>query len=405
MALRIFLILLVASIGLMPAAPAELSPSVILGGVVCGGGVGLAIAAMGERGRFHDLAQSKIFRSFAVYLVLCLLSFLVASLEGTSLPDYLKGLGPNLILLGFVGMLVAFRSERIQPSWLIMLIILCAVITGVRVVTEAALVLVRGLDLSGLTRLSQLSIDALSPIFVLGALSGIALLHYQKKHRGLIIAAVVFLSSISLFSGSRAHVLTYVVGLFLFSFLEKKLSKRMFLLVACLALFMVIIIQVVGINPFSILAERIGDDESGRINEYFYAFSKFIESPVWGVGLGYQVPTEAVYGTTSSQFLAAYAMLTPTVGYLHNYFMFLLMDMGITGLLAYLSILAFALCTLWRSKGLIRSWGITSLVVIHLFGMTEPSLRHIPSLLIIAVVLSLAIQVERHTARKPHAAA
>ncbi|MBI3488972.1 MAG: O-antigen ligase family protein [Acidobacteria bacterium] len=394
MLLKVYLFLLVIFVGLIPAAPSELTPLV-------GGGIALLAIGLGASTwllldpRIQILlTRSRIFRWIGLYMVFCGLSFFVAYLNGTGLGDYLKGLGPNLILLFFVLVISVLGRKRASYQELITMVLVAAVVSGLRVIVELIVVIASGIDLGALTRLSQISSDALSPIFVIGSLTGIALLNYQKRHRGFTIAAVVFLSAISLFSGSRAHLLTLLLGIMLFAYLEKRVSKRLVIMLLVLVGCLMIMIQVIGMNPFALALERINDDESGRINEYLFGLSRFMDSPIWGMGLGFPVPTELIYGSTSSQFLASYALMNPTVGYLHNFFVYLLMDMGVTGLLSYLAVMVFSIQALWRIGGLVRNWGVTSLIILHLFGMTEPSLRHIPSLFLIAIVVAIGIQIE-----------
>jgi O-antigen ligase len=92
-----------------------------------------------------------------------------------------------------------------------------------------------------------------------------------------------------------------------------------------------------------------GSDSDGlgtRAWEIQYAWEQFLASPIWGQGLGHQIPIDVVHDLSDS--LSAH-LEEDSVGYMHNVWMYMLMDLGLTGMLSYLFAFASPMCGAWRA--------------------------------------------------------
>lgn len=74
------------------------------------------------------------------------------------------------------------------------------------------------------------------------------------------------------------------------------------------------------------------DDLGTRGHEIEYAWNEFLSSPFWGHGLGHQVPVEVIFDFSVSQDVGGEE---ESVGFIHNVWLYMLMDLGLTGFLAY----------------------------------------------------------------------
>lgn len=92
------------------------------------------------------------------------------------------------------------------------------------------------------------------------------------------------------------------------------------------------------------------DDLGTRGYEIEYAWNEFLLSPFWGHGLGHQIPVEVVFDFSASKDAGGDE---ESVGYIHNVWMYMLMDLGLTGFLAYVGyFLLPVLCAVqnWRIR-------------------------------------------------------
>jgi hypothetical protein len=132
--------------------------------------------------------------------------------------------------------------------------------------------------------------------------------------------------------------------------------------------------------------------ESSRVSELRYAWTNFLEAPVVGKGLGFQIPTEVTAGG-NFEFIRT-EIRRESVGYMHNLVGYLLMDLGVTGTLAYLGMLALAARTRWRER---KAGGLSDLdfgllvlvVALLMFFCSSASFRLIQSNLLIAGLMAV----------------
>jgi hypothetical protein len=91
------------------------------------------------------------------------------------------------------------------------------------------------------------------------------------------------------------------------------------------------------------LLQRFSDTGEGDISRWLeleYAFGQFLESPLLGKGLGHQIPAEVTFAGDWQTITSAGV---DTVGYMHNVIGYLLMNLGMPGLIAYVGFIVAAL--------------------------------------------------------------
>ncbi len=153
----------------------------------------------------------------------------------------------------------------------------------------------------------------------------------EKRHKVLMIAAIIVVTPLIMFTGSRKALLSVLVGIiaFIFSYTENRnIIKRLFwIIVAVVSLF----IMIEYIPAFESIRDRFvemlnifttGDNlNGGDINRMMYlekGFESFLESPLIGNGFCY------------SQYLFQ--------AYSHNNYIELLMNNGIIGFASFYSV-------------------------------------------------------------------
>jgi len=77
------------------------------------------------------------------------------------------------------------------------------------------------------------------------------------------------------------------------------------------------------------------DFETSRLAEWKYSLGEFAAKPLLGRGIGWQVPAEVTFDGAIEKLLEDGVELPDSAGYVHNVTAYLLMDLGLVGLLAY----------------------------------------------------------------------
>jgi hypothetical protein len=129
-------------------------------------------------------------------------------------------------------------------------------------------------------------------------------------------------------------------------------------------------------NDFQIFSSNISrfnelkdETESGRVLELRYAISKFIESPLVGKGIGFQVPTEHITFGIDEKLTEDFP---PTVGYVHNFPGYFLMDTGIVGFLFYVLVIFYLP---FSYASFIPNWVILTYILFFVFVLVEATFR------------------------------
>jgi hypothetical protein len=140
--------------------------------------------------------------------------------------------------------------------------------------------------------------------------------------------------------------------------------------------------------------ELSSEKESGRAKELIYAFKNFIESPLIGKGIGFQVPTEI---TTSGFDEILVKEFPKSVGYMHNFIGYFMMNTGIIGTLSYFNLLLFLFFKGLRNLPL---WLIMTYCCIIVFILVEATFRLIHFNIILVTLHILFLNYGKLTLQK-----
>ena len=183
-------------------------------------------------------------------------------------------------------------------------------------------------------------------------------------------------SLLTIWEGYRIQLLIIVI-IYLFYFLPKFIYF-LFKPYTYLLLFALISLSyfITQNNDFQIFSSNISrfnelkdETESGRVLELRYAISKFIESPLVGKGIGFQVPTEHITFGIDEKLTEDFP---PTVGYVHNFPGYFLMDTGIVGFLFYVLVIFYLP---FSYASFIPNWVILTYILFFVFVLVEATFR------------------------------
>jgi O-antigen ligase len=217
------------------------------------------------------------------------------------------------------------------------------------------------------------------------------------------LALVVAVFLVALFAGYRSQSILMVFQFAVFFAVSARDVPRLLTLLAAV---MAMGVSAVVVFPdlVNALIDRLSatnaDFESSRLAEWSYALSQFEQSPVIGMGIGWQVPFEVTFDGSLEQLLSSGMELASTAGYVHSVSAYFLMDMGLVGFILYFGALTAAL---WQGVRRTRFYTSThpvsrgalcaalSLVTLVLFFQVQASFRLIQSnLLLVCLLLMLS---------------
>lgn len=223
------------------------------------------------------------------------------------------------------------------------------------------------------------------------------------------------------------------IGLFLITLLAGYRSQSAIVLVQCgviaaraltrptqmarlvaLVVGMVALVLFFGEQAGRAIVERFqstnAEFESSRLSEWKYALSQFATKPVLGWGIGWQVPAEVTFEGAMETLLADGVELPSSAGYVHNVTGYLIMDLGLAGLLLYYGFYLSA-----AARGLMRkpadaaarnlrimTW--LSLVSILVYFQVQAAFRLIQVNLLIVAMLAILGSI-RLAGRRPERSA
>lgn len=105
-------------------------------------------------------------------------------------------------------------------------------------------------------------------------------------------------------------------------------------------------------GPFNIPTRPVAGD-TGRMLENRFAIEKFLESPIFGKGLSYAVPSNLIFSGQEDYLRCLetiHGKKYPFVYYLHNFAAYVAMTMGMIGITAALLVVAGTLSSLGRNR-------------------------------------------------------
>jgi len=143
---------------------------------------------------------------------------------------------------------------------------------------------------------------------------------------------------------------------------------------------------------------------SQRAVEPLYGYSKFSEAPILGKGLGFPVPLAVnQFGATEPVSVAT----SDHVGYLHNVWIYLCMDLGLLGLVAYLAFFAASIRTGLKSGASAGDATVAVSVTVAtllLYFTVEAAFREIQMNFLLGSLCAVLAKTERPTAQRVPAA-
>jgi O-antigen ligase len=320
--LRILYLALMAATGLLPLVPDEISVFSVLFALAF---VAFCLAALPVRPRGGHRATSRSLVAFCLSLAI---SCPIALSNGVPFGEWLRGLVPFLFLL--IYFVFPALTER-DCSWLASGQLLAAACWTVKNLGRTLPEYLGG----SIARITFLNPDFGIP-FVLVALPFLLFFGLRRRFAESAIFCVVSLFVV-IVSGYRAHALL-VFALWIVFVLRQKRRRRVLLGAGSLAVGAAALVSFAGSSFGSDYLLRYQNLEqeavSSRALEALYAVKQFEESPLVGKGLAYPVPIA----------INRFGVSEPPppgqsdhVGYIHNLWLYLCMDLGLFGLATYLA--------------------------------------------------------------------
>lgn len=149
--------------------------------------------------------------------------------------------------------------------------------------------------------------------------------------------------------------------------------------------------DVVEEAPWEAMMRRLSIESlltDSRIDEIDFAWQRFLESPLFGKGLGFQLPAsvtfpEDVMGQVSIE------VIPESAGYMHNVVAYLLMTTGIVGLLLYLLPILLVLVPALNRRDHIGRAALFALAALLIFANFSAVFRLVQFSLLLVAVLKL----------------
>jgi O-antigen ligase len=272
------------------------------------------------------------------FLGVCVFSFSTAMAESTGFGEWFRGVVPFLMLGTF---LVMPRLDRpADAAFVIDAFHITCLLWAIRILGEGATVL-PGLISGDIGRLTYVVADTQAPYQLIGfTISLFSPTRFATRFRWPLVGGFAF---VILACAYRSQFV--LAGLLCLVYLG---TKKQFVILGVLLFTggsVLLAAQAIEIPVVSSVLQRFEDSDEketfGRRGlEIQVAWDAWMEAPVVGRGLGFQLSTSEVAESTSEHEIA------DKVGYIHNVWMYMLMDLGLLGLATYV---AFVVPAFWVS--------------------------------------------------------
>jgi len=373
---------------IMPFVPDELSLLTVVFSLSFGL---LVFLGMGKRALLSEQRIGTSGRGLILFYGTIFLSSLIGYSNGVNGEMWLRAVIP------FTFLSIYFFIEPIKTeddaSFILNILHLAAVVWLAKIIIIAIAGI--GQIFSGeIPRLTYLTMDLTLPYSLVGFT--LSLFNPDPRsvrwRRPLSIAFLLII----ILSGYRSQALIAAVVLLLYTCrqsFQKKLFLFSFLVVGVVTAFL-FLRETLFLQEYILRFQGLAEEKSSsRMMEIEYALQHFLKSPVFGNGLGFPIPVEITFGG-DSEFISR-SVDVDFVGYIHNLWAYLLMDLGIVGFLSYSWFVGRSLWCGWHespNNNFISQTKLSStLVLLSLlfFFMAEPSFRHIQSNLMMGVLVAL----------------
>jgi hypothetical protein len=271
--------------------------------------------------------------SLGLFYMLALLSVVTALHQGTSFGTWLRGLIPFLFLTSFIAYRGLGTLDDLQDA--VDAIQLGACVWAVRIVAISGTALIQVLT-GQLGRLTYVCMDTLVPFSLIGYLLAISNPSPRfARYRGLMLVGFGLLVVACAY---RSHILLCMAATTLTLYRSHPVVLFRVMLglggaVLVAGWFATETVTVLWDNVWARFEDAIYSEDMGtRGWEIQYAWSQFLASPVWGNGLGHPIPVDVVHDFSFAEDVGTES---DSVGYIHNVWLYMLMDLGVSGFLAY----------------------------------------------------------------------
>ena len=286
-----------------------------------------------------------------LFLSLAVFSVYWAIFNGVEFEDWMRGLVPFL----FLG--VYFTIDKSEPQLVERIIRWLYIATWVwviRIAFELMLISVAG-STFGAERLTSVINDSVIPFGIITVPFLIPMLNGFKKVAP--IALLLILLLITILTGYRSQTLIILTQIFLLLFIWGANFRKLATLFGVLLLFIVLAFSFLDVkadidrieNRFEMTDATF---EASRLAEWGFALDNFVKNPLFGGGIGLQVPAEITFYGADINSLNTFMVIPDSSGYVHNVTAYLMMTLGAIGVGIYYFIMAGSLLSL----AFVRRW-------------------------------------------------
>lgn len=282
------------------------------------------------------------------FVLLAVTSGTWALMNGVTGGQWLRGVVP------FCFLLFLFTIDRNEPqagSRLVRYVCLASAVWLIRVATELLYLMATGRYVYS-ARLTGQIVDSVIPFglvalpFILGGVF--------KLRLGLHFLLGIGLFLIALLAGYRSQSAIVLLQCGVIALLTLARPGQMAKLGGVVAVAAVLGF-LFGEQATRAIVERFQSTntefESSRLAEWSYAVGVFTAHPLHGRGIGWQVPAEVTFEGAMETLLADGVELPSSAGYVHNVTGYLMMDLGLAGLLTYYGFYVAALLRTLACRG------------------------------------------------------
>ncbi|MEM6640867.1 MAG: O-antigen ligase family protein [Pseudomonadota bacterium] len=339
------------------------------------------------------LTQRMAFRWLDVFALVIVavtgVSVLPALTNGVSTVDWARGAVPFV----FYGVIVLLNGldDEYSLVWLTRAMLIGCALWVVKIIAQTASAIPAVLS-GDLSRLTLVTLDLTVPL----AMIGFTLVLFLRQLRPLLRIGALGTFLVLIFLAGYRSQLLLIFGVLLVYFSRLSGLHRLRLVFAGLVAAMALL-STGGLDPvFDSIGRRfasVGEEvESVRGRELSYALSNFSESPLVGKGLSFPVPVAITRGDDAWNNYDS-----DTVRYIHSFPGYVLMDMGLLGVVAFGAFWVTAVFSGWhaRSASVVGEAAFWSLITVLAFFLISAAFRQIQTTVFSMVLVHIISSCRR----------
>lgn len=312
------------------------------------------------------------------FLLMGLLSYFTLSANGYGFEEWSRGFVPFLFLLLFL-----FLGELDEGAkvYLSKALFVACLVWAARIIAEALVSAAQGSDV--LT--SRLTYHVTDAVMVFPFIAITYLMfgaeNLSAKWRWPLLALFGYLL---VWIGYRAGIVIAAIPVAFF-LLDNFARKRAWPIAALIVLIATIYFS--GIFESFGLLQRYDnltyEGDGAKATEWAYAIDMFLQAPLTGMGLGWQVPGDIAYiGVDTSDII-----IPNTVGYIHSAFAYMAMNLGVFGVFIYYMVVAPRIFS--TNSSALHKYSSLALLLLLLFGLTQVSFRTIQTIILTVALVKI----------------